>query len=78
MSSNNQTDAYEEGAGSPRFLRLIEVQHQVGLGRSSIYAGIKAGTFPKSYQIGIRARAWASDEIDEWVDSRVQSVGGLK
>lgn len=57
-----------------RFLRLDEVKHKVGLGRSAIYAAIKAGTFPNSYAIGIRARAWASDEIEQWIETRLQSI----
>lgn len=56
-----------------RFLRLKEVQHQVGLGRSALYAAIQEGRFPKPYSIGPRAVAWASDEVAAWIDSRVEA-----
>lgn len=56
-----------------RFLRLREVKHQVGLGRSAIYEAIRAGRFPKAYPIGARAVAWASDEIEAWIDSRIEA-----
>ena len=61
-----------------RLVRLKEVKYQVGMGRTAIYAGMKAGTFPKNYAISARSRAWASDEIDEWVDQRVNGRGAHK
>ncbi len=49
-----------------RFLRLPEVKHQVGLGRTAIYQKIKAGEFPAPYPLSKngRAVAWASDQIE--------------
>ena len=38
----------------------------VGIKRSSIYEGIKAGTFPAPLHIGARAVAWDSTEIAKW------------
>ena len=63
-----------------RFKRLNEVKHQVGLGRSAIYAGIKAGTFPKQYRLSDDGRAvgWLSDDIEAWMDSRVRADMGAK
>jgi prophage regulatory protein len=57
-----------------RLLRLTEVKHQVGLGRSAIYDQIKRGHFPAPVHIGARAVAWPSDQIDSWIDSRIASV----
>ena len=54
-----------------RLLRLNEVRHRVGLRRSAIYLKIKRGEFPAPVRLGARAVAWPSDEIDEWIDSRV-------
>ena len=56
---------------SRRFLRLREVQHQTGLGRSALYQAIREGKFPRPYSIGPRSVAWASNEVDAWMDSRV-------
>jgi len=61
-----------------RFMRLKEVKYQVGLGRTSIYSAIKAGTFPKPHSLGARAVAWASDEISGWIDSRISATGCSK
>ena len=61
-----------------RLLRLPDVKHQVGLGRSAIYQKIKAGEFPKPYPLGARAVGWLSDEVESWIDSRIQAAGGAK
>ena len=64
---------------SRRLLRLKEVQHQVGLGRSAIYDKIKRGEFPAPVSLGARAVAWPSDVIDAWIDERIASssrIGG--
>jgi len=59
--------------GVRRLLRLSEVKHQVGLGRSAIYEQIKRGDFPAPVRLGARAVAWPSDQIAEWIDSRIES-----
>lgn len=56
---------------SPRLLRLPEVQHQSGLGRSAIYSRIKAGTFPAPVKIGARVAAWPAAVIDEWIEQQI-------
>lgn len=63
-----------------RFMRLPAVKQAVGLGRTAIYEKIKAGEFPAPYQLSNngRAVAWASDEIDRWIESRIQAAGVAK
>ncbi|XVJ70355.1 MAG: AlpA family phage regulatory protein [Rhizobacter sp.] len=58
-------------------LRLSEVMRRTGLGKSSIYAGAKSGTFPSPVQIGGRAVAWHEHEIDAWIDARPVVVTGV-
>jgi len=53
-----------------RLLRLQEVKHQVGLGRTAIYRGVKEGTFPAPVKLTGRARAWRQSEIDKWIAER--------
>lgn len=52
-----------------KFLRLKEVIALTGLKRSTIYARVSAGTFPKCFKLGTgsRASAWRSDEIEAWM-----------
>jgi prophage regulatory protein len=54
-----------------RLIRLPEVQHRVGLGRSTIYRWMSEGKFPKPVQLGGYAVAWAEDEVDAWVADRL-------
>lgn len=65
---------------SRRFMRLPAVKQAVGLGRTAIYEKIKSGEFPAPYPLSNngRAVAWASDEIDRWIDSRIQAAGVAK
>ena len=55
-------------------LRLPQVRARVGLGRSTIYAAVAAGTFPRPVAIGARAIAWPSSSIDAWVADKVRRV----
>ncbi|MDQ1924579.1 MULTISPECIES: helix-turn-helix transcriptional regulator [Massilia] len=49
-----------------KFLRFNDVSMLVGLGRTTIYKRIKAGTFPAPIHIGEKAVAWDSAEIECW------------
>ena len=65
-----------------RLIRLPEVLSRTGYGRTSIYRKMEDGSFPKSVKLGnpledpnafdCRAVAWIEDEVDEWVDSRIE------
>jgi prophage regulatory protein len=56
-------------------LRLPEVSARVGLGKSAIYAGMAAGTFPAGVKLSHRAIAWPSSEIDAWIAERIRRAG---
>ncbi len=56
---------------APRLLRLPEVIQTTGLARSTVYDGIRAGTFPAPVPLTATARAWRSDEIDVWIADRI-------
>ena len=65
-----------------RFIRLNEVMSRTGYGRTSIYRKMEDGSFPKSLKLGgppkdpnefdSRAIAWIEEEVDQWVESRIQ------
>jgi prophage regulatory protein len=46
---------------------LPAVEARTGLKRSTLYARIAAGTFPKPYKLGLRASGWAEDEVEQWL-----------
>lgn len=54
-----------------RILRLQEVKEVSGLSRSSIYLGMKDGTFPQSIQLGTRMVGWSASEIDAWIEEKL-------
>ncbi len=57
-----------------KLLRLDAVEARVGLRKSAIYAGMKAGTFPQCLKLGPRASAWPSSAIDAWIAERIASA----
>lgn len=54
-------------AGALILERLPQVKDRTKLGRSEIYRRIAAGKFPAPIKLGIRASAWVSTEIDDWI-----------
>jgi prophage regulatory protein len=58
-----------------RLLRLPEVCSLVGLGKSSIYEGVKSGTFPAPVKLSRRAVCWPAASIDAWITERIKEGG---
>jgi prophage regulatory protein len=54
-----------------RILRLPAVEAKTGLKHSSIYEGIKNGTFPPPVPLGPKAVGWVEPELDDWILSRI-------
>lgn len=53
-----------------RVMKLNEVINTTGLSRSSIYAYMSKGNFPKPIQLGPRAVAWIEEEVQGWLMER--------
>lgn len=51
--------------------RLPAVIACTGVSRSGIYQKIADGQFPKSIRLGRRAVGWDSDEIQQWIQDRI-------
>ncbi len=56
-------------------LRRPAVEAATGLSRSSLYAMMDAGEFPRPIRIGKRAVAWPESAIAEWLAERPTSQG---
>ena len=52
-------------------LRRRAVQTITGLSRSTIYARMGAGTFPRPIRLGARSVGWLAEEIEEWIAERI-------
>lgn len=53
-----------------KMLRRKAVEDKTGLSRSTIYAMMSDGKFPRPYRIGRRAVAWKESDLIEWLESR--------
>jgi prophage regulatory protein len=53
--------------------RCKSVLEQTGLKRSSLYKLISQGDFPKPVKITAKAVAWPSNEVEDWVSSRISA-----
>jgi prophage regulatory protein len=59
---------------SESLLPRKEVEKRCGLSRSSIYARMKVGTFPKPIHDPDSSIVWwRSSEIDAWIQSRIDA-----
>ncbi|MGC0016535.1 helix-turn-helix transcriptional regulator [Ralstonia pseudosolanacearum] len=54
-----------------RLIRLPEVTHMTGLGKTAIYNYIKLGEFPRPVKLG-RTSCWVESEIVEWIAELVR------
>lgn len=62
-------NAQGSSASSVRLYRLPQVLERIPVSRSSWFAGIQTGLYPKGYCLGLRTTVWRSDEIDQLVTS---------
>jgi len=55
------------------FLRLPDVKLVTGLSKSSLYALIRANSFPAPVRLGPRTVAWVRSEVKEWAAERIST-----
>jgi predicted DNA-binding transcriptional regulator AlpA len=55
----------------PVLIRLSTVIAICALSRSSIYEGIKSGTFPAPVKLNGRPSAWIKQEVQHWINDRI-------
>ena len=55
-----------------RVIRMKELVSKVGYARSTNYALIKEGHFPKPFKLvpNGRANGWLEETINDWIDTR--------
>ena len=59
-----------ETANHPQaHLRLATVMALTGRGRSTIYAMVKAKTFPEPIRHGARCTRWVARDVTSWLES---------
>jgi predicted DNA-binding transcriptional regulator AlpA len=58
----NKHDLPSEG-----FVRLPAVLNTLGIGRSSLWAGVKTGRYPKPVKLGPRTTVWRVEEVRRFI-----------
>jgi prophage regulatory protein len=56
-----------------RIIRIAETGQQTGLPKSSIYALLKEGKFPKPVQLSTRCIGFIESEIQSWIKARIDA-----
>jgi len=56
-----------------QLLRLPQVKSITGLSKSSIYARISQGSFPRQISLGPRRGVWVDSDIQEWIGHQIQA-----
>jgi len=51
-----------------KFISIDEVLEKTTFGRSSLYAKVSKGLFPKPVKVGSRKIAWPQFEVDQMMD----------
>ncbi|MCP9851015.1 AlpA family transcriptional regulator [Cyanobium sp. Morenito 9A2] len=59
---------------STKFLRLPLVKSVTGLSKSTIYARIAEGSFPKQISLGPRLVVWLESDIHKWMNQQVSAA----
>jgi len=57
-----------------RLIRLPEVLHRTGMGRSTLYNLIGQGHFPAQIKVGWTT-VWLESEVDAWIEALLASRG---
>lgn len=70
-----QTNSREQPWKPEKLYRLNELEALLSIKKSSIYAGMKAGTFPRCIRLSVRAVAWRESDIATWQAQRQQAGG---
>ncbi len=52
--------------------RLHTVMARTGLPRSTIYHKMSLDEFPQSINLGIRSVGWIAEEVEEWIEERIE------
>ena len=54
-----------------KLLKLAVVCERTCLSKSTLYAKIGRGEFPKPVHVGERVRGWPEHVIDAWIEERI-------
>jgi len=67
---------WESNMQNKTISRLPKVIQKTGLSRSTIYALLSRGEFPKPIKLSPRTIGWLESDIDAWLDARIANCKG--
>lgn len=56
-----------------RLLQFEEVEKRTGVKKSTAYAKMKKGLFPKPIKISARSVRWVERDIDCWIEEQINA-----
>jgi prophage regulatory protein len=59
-------------------LRRDQVERATGLPRSTLYAKINRGEFPKPIRLGLRAVGWLEHDVASWLQARIDARDAIQ
>jgi len=60
----------------PQIIRRKDIEKRLKISRSSIYAMMSQGEFPKPVRLGRRAVGWKSTDIEKWLQDLQDGQNG--
>ena len=60
-----------------RLIRLHDVMARTGLSKTTIWRHIRSGEFPKSVNLTSGTVGWVEEEINDWIDARIDARDAL-
>jgi prophage regulatory protein len=57
-----------------RLLRLADVEHRLGLKRSTVYKLVSEGSLGKPLKLGLRCSRWPESEIERFIKARMDGA----
>ncbi len=62
---------YEHGEEDMRFIRPGEVVRMLGVSRTTLWRMVRAGLFPRPVEITERNRGYVLEDVEAWMQARV-------
>lgn len=57
-------------------LRRKQVESRAGIPRSTLYAKMQSGDFPRPIKLGARSVGWLASDVDAWIAERIAESRG--
>ena len=71
MNINNAQQSAAPATNKTSFSRIKQLTERYKISASSIWAGVKAGTFPKPVKLSPNCTAWIDADTEEWAQDRI-------